>query len=250
MSIKLNLYLEKLGLSKGEIKVYLALINLRSATTGPIVKKSNISSSKVYDVLDKLEKRGLVSHIIKEKTKYFQASSLNSILQYIEEKEKEMEEIKIGVKEAIATLKENQESNPEEAKIFKGYRGIKSGFLEVANSISKDEEYLFFSIGYGKDPLLQQFFRDLALTLKRRKIKVKGIANIKEKDLFENYYKKFHYLMKYTTVNLPSDITIAGNNVITFVWNKEQPVIYIIQSKPLAESYKKFFNEMWDNNKV
>jgi sugar-specific transcriptional regulator TrmB len=238
--------LEKLGLSKGEIKVYFALLNLGSRTTGPIVKKSKVSSSKVYDILNKLEQKGLVNYIIKEKTKYFQASKPSAILEYIKEKEKEMKDIKEDIIQTIATLEKTQKNNTEDAKIFKGYKGIKAGFLEAVKSIPNKGEYLFFSIGYGEDEYLQQFFRDLAIHLEERKIKVKGIANIKEKTLFENYYKKFNYQMKYTKINLPSDITIAGNNVITFVWDKEQPIIYIIQSEPLATSYKKFFKEIWE----
>ena len=60
--------LREAGLTEGEIKVYLALLELGSSTTGPIVDKSGISRSIIYQILEKLMEKGLVSFITKEKT--------------------------------------------------------------------------------------------------------------------------------------------------------------------------------------
>ena len=57
--------LEKIGLTKSEIKVYLALLELGCSATGKIVEKSKASSSKIYEILDRLMQKGLVSFIIK-----------------------------------------------------------------------------------------------------------------------------------------------------------------------------------------
>jgi len=64
-----------LGLTEGEAKVYLSLLELGSSTIGPIIKKANIASSNVYDILNRLLKKGIVSYILKQKIKYFQESS-------------------------------------------------------------------------------------------------------------------------------------------------------------------------------
>jgi sugar-specific transcriptional regulator TrmB len=68
-----SIELTKLGLTEGEAKVYLALLKLGSSTVGPIVKKSKVAYSNIYEVLERLISKGLVSFIKKEKTKYFQA---------------------------------------------------------------------------------------------------------------------------------------------------------------------------------
>ena len=39
--------LHQIGLTEGEIKVYLSLLELGSTSTGKIIKKSHISGSKV-----------------------------------------------------------------------------------------------------------------------------------------------------------------------------------------------------------
>ena len=86
--------LEKLGLTKGEIKVYLALNTLGESTVGPIGAESKVSKSKIYDILAKLIYKGLVGYIIKDGVKYFLANDPHVILDYMEKKEDELGLIK------------------------------------------------------------------------------------------------------------------------------------------------------------
>ena len=57
--------LEKIGLTKNEIKVYLYLLKSGVSTTGPIMKNLGLSSSRVYASLQELIKKGLVTYFIK-----------------------------------------------------------------------------------------------------------------------------------------------------------------------------------------
>ena len=83
--------LENLGLTPGEIKVYLALVKLGQTTSGPLVDESGVSVSKIYNVLDRLAKKGLASHIVKQRVKHFQAADPNRLLDYLKEKEADLE---------------------------------------------------------------------------------------------------------------------------------------------------------------
>src|SRR3989344_4236041 len=82
--------LEKLGFTKGEIKVYFSLLELGDTSSGPIIKKSGIAGSKVYEILEKLKIKGLISETINNKIKDFQANSPKRILDYLKNKEKEL----------------------------------------------------------------------------------------------------------------------------------------------------------------
>jgi len=240
--------LRDLGLTEGEIKVYYALVGLGESTVGPIIKKSGVSSSKVYVILDKLIEKGLVSYISKEKTKYFRISRPIALVDYVEKQKEKLsktEDALAGVIEQIGLIQKDRGSD-EEARIYRGYSGLKTGMFEAIKSIPEGGEYCFFSTGYGEDPYLQQFFRDLVLRLKERKIKVKGLAHVRERKLFSNYYKKFGYSMKYMKFAWPSDITISGDFLLILVWDKKEPVLYSIQSSILVNSYLGFFRRLWD----
>ncbi len=53
--------LEKAGLTKNEIKVYLTLVEKGESTSGPLIRAIGINSSKVYESLERLPKKGLVN---------------------------------------------------------------------------------------------------------------------------------------------------------------------------------------------
>ena len=81
-----NLILKELGYTEREIRVYEALLSLGKTTAGPIAAKAKLAHTKVYDTLQRLVDKGLVSFIIISKTKYFLAEDPNEILNKYDEK--------------------------------------------------------------------------------------------------------------------------------------------------------------------
>ena len=63
--------LREIGLTESENKIYLALLDLGDSTRGDIVNKSGVAGSKVYDLLERLREKGLVSIYVKDKVKHF-----------------------------------------------------------------------------------------------------------------------------------------------------------------------------------
>ena len=61
--------LEEIGLTKTEIKIYITLLAQGQCTTTVIVREAGIHASKVYEYLDKLIAKGLVSYVIKSNKK-------------------------------------------------------------------------------------------------------------------------------------------------------------------------------------
>jgi HTH-type transcriptional regulator, sugar sensing transcriptional regulator len=75
--------LASLGLTRGESLTYIALLKLGSSK----VRESCVSYSKIYDVLERLGLKGLVSHKTINKIRYFQAVEPYRLYDYIERKE-------------------------------------------------------------------------------------------------------------------------------------------------------------------
>src|SRR3989344_1798852 len=120
--------LENIGLTDGEIRVYLALIKLGPSTSGPITDKSKVSSSKIYNILERLMQKGIVSYIIKEKTRYYQAEDPLKIKEYLNQKEKDFQKQKEEVDKLIPQLQlqKQLEKTKSEAQIYKGFKGIQA----------------------------------------------------------------------------------------------------------------------------
>jgi sugar-specific transcriptional regulator TrmB len=136
--------LENIGFTKGEIKVFLALLGLGNTSSGPIIIKSHVSRSKVYEILERLEEKGLVSESIRENTRYFQAASPKRILDYIERKEIDLKKEKEEFKKILPSLIQKQQfaEEKQEAKVYVGFEGVKTFYGEVLKKLGKKDEYL------------------------------------------------------------------------------------------------------------
>jgi sugar-specific transcriptional regulator TrmB len=73
--------LTQLGLSEYEAKAYTALLKERPLSAYEIAKNSSIPTSKVYEVVRKLEKRGMIQAIHGEGSKMFIPVSLDEFIQ-------------------------------------------------------------------------------------------------------------------------------------------------------------------------
>lgn len=238
--------LEDIGLTKGEIKVYLTLLKLGETTTGKIIDNAEISSGKIYEILEKLIKKGLVGYTIKDKTKYFSSASPNRILDYLKEKEKSLQEKEGELEKEMPFLINLEKAGKKdyETNLFKGLKGIQTAIFEALDNISSKDEVLAMGIISSKGEkynLLWQRWHALRI---KRKIKCKSLFSDKN----TAYYKAFKK-MKQTEVKsldgiTPSAIDVLGDNVLIFTYG-EEPSCLSIRNTEIAESFRTFFNNLW-----
>jgi sugar-specific transcriptional regulator TrmB len=89
---------EELGLTKNEGKAYSALVQFGKLSAGQVSAKANVPYGKVYNILNSLINKGL-ARIIPEKTKQFVPCDPESLIKFIEKKEKKLEKAKEKAKE-------------------------------------------------------------------------------------------------------------------------------------------------------
>ena len=241
--------LEEVGLTKSEIKVYLALIELGSTSKGPLVKKARITSSKIYEIMDKLIEKGLASYILKNKVRYFKAASPRRILDYLKEKKENISKQEISLKKLLPSLEKEHESLREEinAEIFIGWRGIETVFEDILNTLNKGDIDYVFGASKGTNPIItRRFFDKYIRKTKEKGIKIKVIFN---EDSREYYNKakapKSHIKAKYLRQATPSEINIYDNKVIIIILS-ESPIGIMIKGKEVASSFKQYFDTMWN----
>lgn len=232
-----------LGLTEGEAKVYLALSKLGSSTVGPIVKESSVAYSNVYDILNRLIEKGIVSFIIKNKTKYFQAASPVNLLNYLEKKERELSSQKQTLNKILPELEKLQKIKPQQdAEIFLGKKGLRTAYEKMFAGATEKDEQLFFYLHekeYAEESNL--FYNSIVDLVK--KVKIRGIVNKKyRKSWFAKKAK--HLRMKFVDFPIPGNIDILKDMVLIVSW--KPPIIAIlIRSKNIADNLKDYFEEIW-----
>jgi len=121
--------LQDFGLTENEAQIYLILLHLGSASASEITQKSKIHRINVYDILERLQGKGLVSYVIVGKRKNYEASDPQKILEIEEERKKKIEQILPELSSQRALNKATQE-----ATIFKDRKGIKVILDEITKS--------------------------------------------------------------------------------------------------------------------
>ena len=240
--------LKEAGLTEGEIKVYTALLELGSSTTGPIIEKSGIAKSIVYQILEKLIKKGIVSFILQEKTKHFQAAEPNKILDYIEERESRLSKNKKKVEDMLPQLLLLKKSAPEsQVQIYSGMRGIQTVHEHTYLKLKPGEEYLYFGIYPIQEEKFHSYWkRDhkrrektgiLTRLLFNRGTKSKILQN-------RNSYKGCDARFMPSDIRTPSEILVYKDTTAIILQQKPTFAIEIINQE-IANSFKAYFEEFW-----
>lgn len=231
--------LQKLGLNLGEAKVYLVLLTLGKAQAGEISKKSQINRTTVYDSLERLIERGLVTYIISANKKIFRPVKPAVLIEKIKETEKIATELLPELEDLYKKSKEKEESD-----IYKGRKGIKS----ILWDILKYKQYLAFGSSERFLEIMKHGFLMFQKRKKELKIKARVILNesSRKSESVQKAYSQFRFIPdEYTS---PTTTFVYNDKIAVIIWS-ETPVATVISSKDVAKSYRSYFDLLWKQSK-
>ena len=238
--------LEEIGLTNAEAQVYLCLLKLGEAKVGQIINLAKVSSSNVHDALEKLVKKGLVSFIVKNNIReYFPSHPQNLKLlinkekETIKEKESKLSSLLVNL---LAVQKINEPM--QNAEVYTGLNGIKSGFKKLLQTMHKGQEFLFF---YKYDELnvkvVHEFFSKMDIEDYYNRLPTRGLFSLEYKRFFKER-KKNKINAKFTNHPIPSSVNLYGDKVFIIAW-REEPIGFLIQSKEVTQTFEELFEDVW-----
>ncbi len=235
--------LEQLGLTKNQSIVYLSLLKLGSSSAQNIIKESGLHRSRVYDSLERLEDLGLVSYVVKDFKKYFQAAKPEKLLNYVEEKREIVNQLLPELKKLEGMKKEDIN-----ASIYKGKEGIKTIHSEMLKEGKEVyvlgakgmifKELPYFIPNFERERIKKKI--KFTLIYDKKEIKEFEKSTIKRK-LFEGKSLPHGFESK-------SVVNIFGNKVAIVLW-KDYPSAFMIEHKDVADSFRKWFDFIYKNLK-
>ncbi len=243
MEINLDI-LKEIGLNEREAKAYIGLLEIGSTTTGPLVDKTKIPASKIYEVLKRLEEKGFANHIIINNHKHFQAADPQILLNYLERKYDEF-------REYVSRLQElkRQTNQAQYAEFYEGRRAIFSLIRHLIKNAQEGDDYFNFSFDDElKEPALSAFFSSIGKLSHEKKLNMKTLSPKNKKRLIESIFDKKYFKMvknKFTSQYVPEGMIIIGDDLILVEWEGE-PSAVRIQSKTFADNYRNLFNTMYE----
>ncbi|MBS3051603.1 MAG: hypothetical protein J4400_05635 [Candidatus Aenigmarchaeota archaeon] len=239
--------LSDIGLSDNESKVYTALIENGSLPVSRIHEETGIDRRNIYDVLNKLVSKGLATFAIENKKKIFQTTPPKRIMLYLDEQRQAINEKKKIADKLLPRLEKkfSARTSSVEAEIYRGYEGIKTIWEDTLNY---KEAMMIGAGGFGHDRMPRYW-----ISFNRKRIK----RGIRWKELVIDRMRN-HPMLKEKLIEskfLPKELTgppnviwIYGNKVTNILWLETTPIAFVVHDKQIAESYRKYFNFLW--NKV
>ena len=237
---------EEIGLANSEIIVYTTLLKVGSIKVGELMKEVSLHRSRVYEAINRLTEKGLVSYAIKNNIKYFEASEPDNLLTYVEEQKAKLEEK--AIKAIIPELKKNisQLKPHAEAHVFIG----KEGFKTIRKDILKQGKDLCLIGAVGKEYEFTKYFFpnfDKLRVQKGIKWKILYDYEVKEKDIPKRKLFEYKFLPK--EYSSPAVIDVYADRVVNVLWEGENPICFMLINQKIADSYRKWFEMMWKYSK-
>ncbi|MDP1694736.1 MAG: helix-turn-helix domain-containing protein [Candidatus Woesearchaeota archaeon] len=244
-----ELFLQEIGLTKNEIKVYKALLNIGQTTTLQIIKNTGVNTSKVYESLERLLKKGLVSYIIVKNRKNWKAENPSRIKEFLDEEKEKIQEKSKQANQVIANLikTQNKEKSEEVAySIFEGIKGIKTAREKVLEVLKKGETFYLILASYPSDNNLEAYYLDFQKRRALKGINCKYILNEDFKNKEVRREKFTHTEVRYVKPKIltPTWIEIFGDYVSIGILG-EHPSVFLIKNKGVVEGFLNYFDFLW-----
>ncbi len=230
--------LQEAGFSKNESKIYAALVENGPLLVGEISSKTKIHRRNVYDSVERLSERGLVSWTIRNDRKYFEAANPERILEILEEKKESLRSIMPQLR------RKNFFNNDQDIRMYTGTEGRKTIFEDKLKSGGEQ-----LVLGAHQPSETSRKFID---SYHKRRIAKK----IPLKMLFpENQIEAAKYFsrLKYVRVRIlpdifvsPTAINIYGGKVAFLLGSGSQaPLSILIRNEELSNDFRKYFYSLW-----
>ncbi len=226
-------FLNSLGLSKQESKIYIALLRYGSATASKISEETQIDRATTYRYLSLLTSKGMVSSAIRNNVKYFNGSNPNKI----------KDDLKLKLEEAEKIIPKLEELNKipraeTKAELYQGKEGLKTIMKDI---LREGKNYTFI----GE---VEKFFTEIPdytlqwlSKIERAGIKGKLICN--EKSNFKTAKTESYRLVQRSFISKISTWTY-GNKTAIFIWSN--PIFgLLIKDQEVAESNRSTFKFLW-----
>jgi sugar-specific transcriptional regulator TrmB len=236
---------ESLGLSPNEAKIYESLVEHGESGISQIAVNAKIHRRNAYDAISRLIDKGLCFEIISNKENKYNAVDPDKLVELLAEKQNALQKVLPNLKKKF-----NHRLAPQEAYIYKGIEGQKNIWRDLL-SVGEDSYFVGAKGGWFDqrlDAVRPSFFKEA----KRKNIKFVQIYDheIKgDRPDFAPAQIEARFLPKEFSTS--SAIHIFGEYVVTYTGmstNKleDDVTFFIIRSKELADSYKKWFKFMWE----
>jgi HTH-type transcriptional regulator, sugar sensing transcriptional regulator len=242
--------LKELGLTKGQIKVYQALLDSGTAGIHTIQEKTGLERRAIYDILNKLIDKGFITYVNEKGSRQYQCTHPKNLQEAAEQKK----EILSSLTEKMPQITDlfNFAKPDIRAEVYRGNQAMKALLNEAL-------EYDTYWIGGNSG--VETCSEEMRLWFKRwtkRRIENKkfmydlvdygtSLEDFKPHDLKKHKKSFYKYCRLPKHLQSPLVLIMFGSKVAQVLWSK-QSFAFVLESKEISEAFMKYFKYFWKDS--
>jgi sugar-specific transcriptional regulator TrmB len=233
--------LKGIGLNEKEARLYIATLELGDSPASHIAKQAKINRVSCYDLLEKLEKQGLISSYIKDGTKTFSALSPKELKQDVDNRAKRFSE-------AVPDLQRLSGKAPHaRIRYYEGLEGIKHVYSDTLNSKTE-------ILNYADSLSIRKYWPNYEEQYVQKRIDariyLRGIAPNDETgqkviDDNEKSHREIR-LVKSGPFSFKNEINIYDNKISIISFGEKTVLGMIIEDEEIANTQRAIFMMAWE----
>ncbi|MFT4310762.1 MAG: TrmB family transcriptional regulator [Candidatus Woesearchaeota archaeon] len=228
-----------IGLTQYESRIYVTLMRIGESKVAQILKHAQLHHiGRIYDILESLEKKHLITKTIENKVKVYQVTDPQQIYEYVEQKKNMLIEKQTSFLEVLPYLRKQANALKREPliEVYTGFEGLKNAHRKEIDRLSTASMLYVWGPDIDSYPPVASGYMKHTLEPLRKDIKSQRLYCKKNKDTYGT--------TKYLAMQTTHSTTVIGDLVVlTYV--QEQLTTITIESTSIAQGYLAQFKQLW-----
>lgn len=242
--------LEQFDLTKNEARVYAELLKLGLTNAGPLVSQTKLHRQLVYEALERLQEKKLVSSVTKNGRKHFQAASPTVLLVLLKRKEEQ-------AKKLIPELLKLQSLADDQLAVhtLSGKDGFFTNLSDVVASAGRTDGIMRViggAPGVSFYDAVGNSYEDYVELVQVHKVRKWLIASEDASEEFkQTFAREKGTILKTLKVGLSSPTyTRITQEMVSIEIYANEPLVIQIYNKAIAKGYLEHFELLWKGAKA
>ncbi|MFA6424075.1 MAG: helix-turn-helix domain-containing protein [Candidatus Magasanikbacteria bacterium] len=231
--------LKTMGIDEKQAQVYLACLELGKGTIQEVSLKSGVKRTSIYNFLEEMKNKGLVSEIKEGKKVVLVAEDPNNLSLRLQ---RQSEEFKQSLPELMSIF--NLPSHKPKVKFYQGVEGIKNAYSDLLTA----QGSIYGFADYEKMFYLMDSLSIWRIPEERAKRKIKYFNIAKDSHTARDVQKKDDEQLRETRlvkdVEFETEINIYDNKVTMMSFRRPGAAV-IIEDAAIAQTLRSIWKAWW-----
>ncbi len=230
-----------LNLNESQAAVYLAALELGQATMQELAHKSKVKRTSIYNFIEELKGRGLITETKKKKRRIYSAVHPE---QLVEMEKTRVRELQRMLPELLAVY--NKSDSKPRVTFYEGIEGTEEVYADMLKE--KQPIYVYEDLEHMKVGMRPAFYNTWPGERARRGIPLKAISrdSATAREFTKDNIRLLRQSKFINSGDLKTEINIYGDKVALMSFRTSPPFCVLIEDHDITETLRVAWQQLWE----